>query len=348
MLAQLRNFSKSWIARGLILVIVVATAIWGVENALQSTSFGALAKVDGQSITPQQVSRELDLFLRGRNRESQTMTRPQAIEAGMHNRLLELMISRRALQALADRLGVSASDQQVAEAIRQIPSVQNSMTGAFSKDSYESFLREVGYSQKEFEHEMRGDLSTAMLMQSLTAGVRAPSSFSSLVIAFETERRTISLAELSGSAVGAIPAPTQAQIQAFYQENREALQVPEYRALTLIYARASDFAARVQVSEQRLREEFDRRRDSLSEPERRSFVQIAAPDEAKARAAAQSVWRAAKTQTRWRVRYNCRPFAIQIPCAAMSRIPRWREMYSGLPPMRRRQRCADVCSHGRR
>src|SRR5262249_25191172 len=126
-----------------------------------------------------------------------------------------------------------------------------------------------------------------MLMQSLTAGVRPPSSFTSLFIAFETERRTISLAEISAAQAGAIAAPTDQQIQTFYQEHREQLRTPEYRALTLIYARANDFAARVQVSDQRLHDEFQRRSASLSEPERRTFVQISAPDEAKARTAAQ-------------------------------------------------------------
>jgi peptidyl-prolyl cis-trans isomerase D len=287
MLAQLRTFSKSWIARAFILILVVGTAIWGVENALQSSSFGAVASVGGEKITPQQLSRELDLFLRSRNRDGQTLTQAQAVEAGVHTRLLESMISRRAIQQLAERLGVSASDQQVAEAIRNIPSVQGGISGGFSEESYDAFLREVGYSRPEFEREIRGDLSSAMLMQALTAGVRAPSSYGALVLAFETEQRTISLAEVPAAQVGAIPAPTQAQIETFYREHRAAFSVPEYRAITLVYARASDFTARVQIPEARLHEEFDRRRDSLTEPERRSFVQLSAPDEAKARAATQ-------------------------------------------------------------
>src|SRR5262249_25464095 len=123
------------------------------------------------------------------------------------------------------------------------------------------------------------------------AGVRAPASFGKLALAFESETRVISMAEAPAAIIGAIAPPTDAQIQQFYQENAAALRTPEYRALTLVYARAGDFAARINIPEDQLRQEFERRRPSLAQPEKRTFIRLAAQNEQQAHDAAARIAR---------------------------------------------------------
>ena len=288
MLAQLRNFAKSWPARIFLVLIVIALGFFGVKNAMNASGMGAVATVDGRPISPRELSRELDIFLRTRAQQGQqALTQPEAIQAGVHLRLLESMIERLAMLRMTERLGVDASDQQVADAIRNIPMVQSEFTGTFSDERYDEFLRNFGYGRAEFEREVRADLSVNMLRQAMTVGVRAPKSFGELLLAYQSERRTVTLAEARAPLAGQIPEPTEEQVQEFYESNRENLQVPEYRAVTLVIAQPSDFVSRATVSEEQLRDEFERRRASLGEPERRSFVQIAAPDQAKAETAAE-------------------------------------------------------------
>ncbi|MEJ0061126.1 MAG: SurA N-terminal domain-containing protein [Terricaulis sp.] len=240
----------------------------------------------GQTVTARELSREMELFLRRQRSDGNNVTQAQAVEAGIHTRLLESIIERRAVVALARNMGVQASHKQVGDAIRQIPAVQNPLTGTFDRNEYVRFLSEARYSEPEFENEVRGDLSARMLISALTAGARAPSSFGALVLAYETERRTVSVAEAPAPLAGNIPQPDAGQLQDFYEDNAAALQLPEYRALTLVFARRADFMARVDVPEQRLREEFEARRAGLTQAEKRSFVQLSAPDEARARDAA--------------------------------------------------------------
>jgi peptidyl-prolyl cis-trans isomerase D len=186
----------------------------------------------------------------------------------------------------AEKLNVSVSNAQVAATIRAIPSVTNPITGAFDEAAFNNFLSQLRYGRGEFEEDIRGDLTRAMLLEALVAGVRAPNSFGELVFAYESETRTVSIAEAPLSAVGSIPAPNDAQMQMFWEESQEALRVPEFRALTLVYARPQDFMARVDIPEARLREEFDARRAALTQPEQRSYVRIAAQTEAQANDAA--------------------------------------------------------------
>jgi peptidyl-prolyl cis-trans isomerase D len=287
MLLQIRNLTRGVIATiilGLVGLAMVAFLIPG--GGLQFNLSQNLADVGGRAITPPQLTRELELTLRAQRAEGQNITQQDAIDAGIHLRLLEGMIGRNAIYAYAEKLGVSVGDAQVAERIREIPAVQNPVTGSFDESAYDAFLNQLRYSRSEFEEDVRNDLTMQMLMDSLVSGLRPPSSFGALAFAYETETRVISIAEAPASAVGAIPQPTETQLQAFWEDNQEQLRVPEFRGLTLVYASPQDFLARVNVPEERLREEFEARRAALTQPERRTYVRISAQTEAQATDAA--------------------------------------------------------------
>jgi peptidyl-prolyl cis-trans isomerase D len=286
MLRQMRSFTRGWIANLLLLLLVGAFAIWGINGVFSGVGAQEVARVGAEKITPAQLTRQVELSLRSMRQQGQNLSQEEAVQRGLHLRALEGLIGNAALANYARDLGVNASDAQVADAIRRIPSVLNPLTNAFDQSAYAQFLAEYRYTQPEFETEMRNEMTTAMLRHALAVGTRAPSSYGKLALAYETETRTISVAEIPSSAAGEIPAPTNAQIQTFYEENSAALQVPEFRALTLVYARASEFAARVNVPEATLQQEFQTRRASLTTPERRTFVRIAAQNEQQAQDAA--------------------------------------------------------------
>jgi peptidyl-prolyl cis-trans isomerase D len=278
----MRTFTRSWIAYALLFVLTVAFAIWGINDVFQPTGSENVAKVGDRGIRPVQLSRELELTLRAQRNQGQNITQADAINEGVHLQLLDGMITRFALYDYADRIGVSASDADVQRRILEIPSVSNPVSGSFDQAAYDAFLQQLRYTRTEFESDIRGDLTTDMLMEALVTGVRAPSSFGALAVSYEGETRVVSIAEAPASVVGAPPAPTEAQLQAFWEESEERLRVPEFRALTLVYADPQAFLARVNVPEQRLREEFEARRAALTRPERRTYVRIAAQNEQQA------------------------------------------------------------------
>lgn len=291
MLTQMRTFTRGWIAYLLLFILVIAFAIWGVNDVFSGIGQQSVARVDGRNITPQELNRELELTLRSQRAQGQNPTQQEAIDSGLHLQLLDSMIARVAMDRYADRVGIGASDVQVAARIRDIPAVLNPVTGAFDETSYDRFLQQLGYSRPEFEQDVRGQITTQMLMQAMVSGVRAPSSYGALLYAFQSEERTVTIAEAPVSVVGQIPAPTEAQIQAYYEDNAQRLTLPEFRVLTFVYARPSDFVSRVNVPEARIREEFEARAAMLAQPERRSYVRIAAQTQAQAQEAAQRLQR---------------------------------------------------------
>ncbi|MBC7767861.1 MAG: SurA N-terminal domain-containing protein [Phycisphaerales bacterium] len=287
MLLQFRKLSRGGVAVIILLLVGGATVLFLIPSGgLSFSPSNSLATVDGREITPAQLSRELELTLRARRNNGENISQQEAVDSGMHERLLDSMIGRNALFAYADKVGVSASDPQVANYIREIPGVLNPVTGTFDQEAYAQFLAQLRYTAPEFERDVRSELTMQLLMGSLVSGVRAPTSFGAMTFAYETETRVISLAEAPASVVGAIPPPNDAQIQTLYEESQEQLRVPEYRALTLVYARPADFAARINVPEARLQQEFEARSAALTQPERRTYVRLAAQNQAQANDAA--------------------------------------------------------------
>ncbi|MBX9747737.1 MAG: SurA N-terminal domain-containing protein [Hyphomonadaceae bacterium] len=282
MLAQLRNMTRGVVAYVLLFLLTIAFAIWGINDMFGGIGSQYVASVAGQNVTPAQLTRELELTLRAQRTEEGALTTQEAVDQGLHVRLLEGIIGRHALLAFGHRIGLNASDRMVADRIRGIPAVVNPVTGTFDEAAYDAFLQQLRYTRREFENDIRGDITRAMLMNALVSGVRAPSSFGSLALTYETETRVVTIAEAPASAVGAIPPPTEEQLQQFWEESQDNLRLPEFRTLTLIYARPQDFLSRVTIPEARLQEELEARRAALTQAERRSFVRVTAQNEAQA------------------------------------------------------------------
>jgi peptidyl-prolyl cis-trans isomerase D len=287
MLLQFRNMTRGAVATIILGLVGLAMVVFLIpQGGLQLFPSQDLATVGGRSIQAPELTRELQLTLRQQRNAGRNITQAEAIEAGIHRQILEGMIARYAMHEYAKRLGVSAGDVTVASRIREIPSVTNPVTGQFDQTAYDAFLQELGYSRPDFEEAIRGDITTDMLMEAMVAGARAPSSYGALVYTFQTETRIVSLAEAPASVIGQVAPPTEAQLQTYYEQNQERLRIPEFRALTLVYADPADFIARVDVPETRLREEFDARRAALTRPERRTYVRLAAQNEQQANDAA--------------------------------------------------------------
>lgn len=287
MLLQFRKLTRGAVAAGILILLGVATVLFLPSGA--SFNVGPsndLASVGRYSVTPPQLTRELALTLRGQRAQGANVTQQEAIDQGLHTRLLEAMIARYSFYSYADKLGISASDRQVGDRIREIPRVSNPITGQFDREAYSAFLQDLGYPQQEFERDIRGDMTNQLLIDAMVAGVRPPASFGALAVAYQGESRVVTIAEAPQSAAGTIAPPTPAQLETFYQENQEALRVPEYRTLTLVLARAEDFISRVNVPEDRLAHEMEARRAAQATPERRTFVRLTAPNQQQADAAA--------------------------------------------------------------
>lgn len=282
MLLELRKVTRGVFATLILGAIAVAMVLFLIPQINRTALTQSVAVVDGVSITPSELTRNLDAAIEQARANGQNVTREEAIAQNAHRQVLDSLIARTALYEYAKRQGLDVSDTQLASVIRQMEGLRNPVTGRFDPNVLDQALARRRMTRTDFLQDMRIETTDGMLMESLVAGVRPPASYGALMVAYRAETRIVSVAEGPVTVAGSPPAPTDAQLQSFYQANREAWRVPEYRALTLVYARDADFAARVTVPDAQVNTEFEQRRATLVQPEKRSSVRITATNEQQA------------------------------------------------------------------
>ncbi len=275
MLTELRNVTRGWVAMGVIGLLALAFAIWGINDVFKPIQSNSVASGRGVEVNQDEFNKAFDNEIeRARAQAKRTVTRQEAVEANLHMRLLDRLVTQRVFDRLARRVNVSASDGMVRKDIQETEAFRNPVTGAFDAATYASMLSQNRITRAFYETDLRNDMARRQLANALVAGIRPPSSFGRMVVAFETEKRTISIAAVAPDRIGAPPAPTAAEIEAFYKAQSAGFALPEYRAFTVIAAEPGDFTARVEVPENKIVELFEFRKAQLVVPEKRSYVML--------------------------------------------------------------------------
>lgn len=283
MLTELRKVTRGWVALGVIGLLALAFAIWGINDVFTPIRSNEVATGRDVTVSQNEFETAFDNELKGIQREAgRTVTRQEAVAANFHMRIVDRLVTQRAFDRLANRVGVDSSNAMVLRELEATPAFRNEITGAFDPAAYQMLLAQNRLSRSMYETDLRGGMTRQQLAHALVTGLRPPSGFGRIILAYETERRTVSIAAISPDRVPAPPAPTDAELQAFYTAQSAAFSLPEFRSFTVVRADPADFAARADVPEAKIRELYDFRKAQLTTPERRSFTVVTGGDRAKA------------------------------------------------------------------
>lgn len=285
MLNFLRNAARTWVFKALFALLVVSFAIWGIGDVTLNTAGSRVAKVGDRVI-------ETDDFALALQREIQSLSRQmgrritveEAEAAGVHRALLARLARDAALDEEARRLGVSAPDEAVRDAIVESPSFKG-LDGRFDKQQYEFILSQLGFKPARFEEDMRRSLARDVLLGAASAGARAPAGYAELQLAPRLEKRELALVILDPAALPAPAAPDEAALRAWFDARKDAYVAPRARDLTYALIDPAKLAAQVEIPEDELRADYEADAERFNIPERRVIDRLPFPDENAARAA---------------------------------------------------------------
>lgn len=324
MLTLLRRFSKSWVAAVLIGLIAISFVVVGTQTDVLSGASGtAVVQAGSRKISPDEYKRLFDnLRQQAEQQSGRPVSQEEAVAQGLDRRLLEDLALTESFAELLRRMGLRPADSLVAAQIRKTPIFFNPVSGAFDREAYTRQLQQNGLTEAAFEGFLRDDIAQNHYVAGAVAGLRAPRIYGAVAAVFEGETRSLTYFVIDPRISGTPPPPTDAQLQVFLKENAAQLTRPESRVISLVRFSAGQLAATLPVDEAEVRRQFEFRKDSLSEPERRTFVQIAAPNAAaaaqiaarlRAGEAPAAVARAFKVEP---VRYEAQPRTAVVDRAA--------------------------------
>jgi peptidyl-prolyl cis-trans isomerase D len=283
MLRALRKATRTWVAGILVGLLVLSFAIFGINDVFNGPAPTGVARVAGENIPPDDFKAEFDRVLeRAKQETGRDVTSAEAREQGIDNAVLERMVGERSLAALTRSLGIMPSETALRREIQQIQAFQDPATGQFSAEGYQQVLSQNRLTPTRFEAQLRTDMARGMLFTAATSGIRAPGLYARQTLAAATERRAVSIIAVPARLAGQVGTPTEALLQALYQENIQRLTRPETRALTLAVASMADFTAKATVDEAQVRLLYDRNKAQRATPATRTFVRLGVRDAAQA------------------------------------------------------------------
>jgi peptidyl-prolyl cis-trans isomerase D len=289
MLQGINRIGKSWVGRVLVTILfgflIVSFAIWGIGDIFRGQVRTQVARVGGTDITADAFrtayQTEYQNLLR---RARQTITPEQARALGLDRQVLARLVTEAVLDQRARALNLTVSDAQIAQAIQKDPNFQGP-NGQFDRAQFVDLLRSNGLSEAQYVRDQRAVSSRLQLAEAVSGGLPAPTAIREAVHRYQTERRSLDYLTLPPAIAGEIPAPTDAQLQSFFDERKAAYRAPDYRGFSYLVLDAASLAKPEAVSEEDARSYYERVAGTrFGTPEKRTVQQIvfASPEEANA------------------------------------------------------------------
>ena len=209
----------------------------------------------------------------------------QAQQLGIDRAVLTQVVAERSLDHEASTMGLSVGDARVRDEVLRVPAFRG-VDGQFDREAYRFALERSGLTEAAFEANIRDEVARTLLQSAVVGGVSATDTYANTLMAFIGETRDMTWAPVTADLLAdPVAAPSDAEIQAFYDANPADFTTPEVRAISYAWLTPDMIQDQITIDEDALRGLYEDRNDEFNQPERRLVERLIYPDQAAADAA---------------------------------------------------------------
>lgn len=236
---------------------------------------GSIAQVGSRDIEAEAYARALDQELRAMSGQlGRALPMEEARQFGIDRAVLARLVNDAALDAEAERLGLSSGDAAVRDAVTSQTAFRG-LAGEFDREAYRFALEGAGLTPPEFEAMLRDETTRGIIAASVQAPVAMPDTAALTILGFLGEARRFDWLRLGPEQLDApVAAPTEAELAAYYEANTDRYLRPETQAITYASVTPEALAERIQIPEEALRAAYEAAGDRYDTPERRILDRI--------------------------------------------------------------------------
>jgi peptidyl-prolyl cis-trans isomerase D len=284
MLQAIRSKTETYVIKVLFAILTASFALWGIGDIFRNWGTDtSVAKVGSREISVDQVGKEARSEIdQLRQVLPNGIDAEQAKQLGILNTAVERIIGGTLLDLETQRLKLLVGNDAIRQAIINDPNFKG-QTGSFDHDRYIQLLAANQLTETAYEASVRTQMIRNQLTDAVSDGMSPPPAMVDALYRARAERRIADIVTLTPTAVPAPPAPTDAQISAYYDAHKDNFRSPEERAVTIATLKLDDIAPTIAVTPDKLRSEFDSRQSDYQTPETRDIQQMLLPDEATAK-----------------------------------------------------------------
>ncbi|WP_025565234.1 SurA N-terminal domain-containing protein [Psychromonas sp. SP041] len=276
MLERMREGSQGVVAKSILIVIILSFALAGVSGYLGTTSENAAVTVNGEAISQQSVEQayqnerarlqqqygeQFDLIASSPNFAQQV--RSQATQTLVTERLIA--------QAVAE-MGLRVGDEQVKEAIRNMPEFQ--VDGKFDNNLYLSLLRNNNLSPSQFSENFKTDLVRIQLLETLVGSEFVLPSEVDQASQLQGQKRVARILNIKSDNFLTSEAVTPEEVETFYADNSDLYQDEEQVNIEYVLLDAASLTSEVTVSDADIQAYYEQHEGDYQRQERRKVAHI--------------------------------------------------------------------------
>ncbi len=279
MIGGMRKFARSkWALVVLFIPLVISLAMFLPNDFTGGLSGGTLTKIGNREIKVQEVEADLQRAIdRIRVEQNRVLSQADAVREGVAGQLINELDVRNTLLAYADKVGIQASDAAVGPYL-----IRNKIfLDEFGRVSTDAIAREAAnrrQTTREFEGFLRDFLTQDYIREAAGSALSVPKIMSQPWINYLGESRTFSLAQVTASTAPAPAAPTDAELQTWYDAHTASFQQPERRRISVLTYSPDDFLDKVEITEEELRAKYQERIRDYSTAETRTYTEYQGAD----------------------------------------------------------------------
>ncbi|WP_028213093.1 SurA N-terminal domain-containing protein [Paraburkholderia mimosarum] len=200
--------------------------------------------------------------------------------------ILDGLIQQRVLVDETQRLHLTASDDAVRRALLSDPVISSlkKPDGSINLDQYKQLLAMQGMTPEQYDERVRYSLAMQQLPASIIRSAFTPKALAQQLTGLSEQQREVQGLAFHASDYAARVQPTDAQLQAYYDANKNAFATPATAQIQYLVLSAATVAANVQPGEADLKKYYE---DNIAhyrtqEEVRASHILITAPKDASA------------------------------------------------------------------
>src|SRR5580692_8045779 len=273
MLQSIHDKLKGWLAGVVLGAIGLVFVFWGINWTLSAPTYAA--KVNGSEVSANEVRQSYQQQLAQAERQSNGSV-SDAQRNDIKMRVLDDYVNSEALVTRADKLGYRVTDQQLLQAMAQIPLFQ--VDGKFDYSHAVAVLRAQGRSIPEVEGLFKRDVKLRQLDSALTLSSFATASEMKEIRALTKQQRELAWLTLPAEKYASQAIPDDAALKTYYDAHKSEYMTPETVDLHYIEISLAQLAAKVSVDDAQLKAYYDEQKaktpELFTQPEQRRVSHI--------------------------------------------------------------------------
>ncbi|MEH0875484.1 peptidylprolyl isomerase [Pectobacterium cacticida] len=284
MMDNLRTAANNVVLKIILALIIASFVLTGVGDYLIGGSGDYAAKVNGQEITRAQLEQAVQ---NERSRQQETLGENFSLLASndgymqqLRRQALSQLIDEVLLDQYANKLGLNISDEQIKQAIFNVPAFQTN--NRFDNEKYLDQVRRLGITPEMYAEMLRKQLTSQQLIRGFgNTAFLLPQEIDHLV-KLAAQDRVVRIATLDVAARSQAQTVADNEIQGYYDQHKGNFIAPEEFKVSYIMLDAARIMEDVKVDDAAINDFYEQHKNDYSQPERKKFSVIQVKDESAA------------------------------------------------------------------